>query len=159
MKFSFHSYAPNVPPLNFSHFNDRIISDDKHKSTIHNKFNYISSVVRKFVTREKISKLTSVCLTIRGNESFIKISDILQTNLKVFRLQSIMGMLWIETNFQVKGEIKHEKEAKSLCQFREGTSFSFISWGKTKMINYTEKILSWPRTTKTLLAFSVKYSY
>ena len=72
MKFSFHSYAPHVPQCNFSRFNYRMICDDNHKSSIHNKFNYISSVVRKFVTREKISKLTSVCLTIRGNESFYK---------------------------------------------------------------------------------------
>jgi len=27
------------------------------------------------------------------------------------------------------------------------------------MINYTEKTLIWPRTTKTLVPFSVKYNY
>jgi len=34
-------------------------------------------------------------------------------------------MLRIEANFQVKGEIKHEREAKSLCQFRERNFFFF----------------------------------
>ena len=125
MEFSNPPYASHVLPCNFSRFNYRIICDDKHNLSIHNKLNYISSVVRKFITIEEINKLTIACLTIRENESFIKISDILQTNLKVYRLQSIRGMLWIEANFQVKEDRKNEKEAKSLCQFRERNFFFF----------------------------------
>jgi len=159
MKFSFHSYAPHVPPFHFSRFNYRMICDDKHKSSIHNKFNYISSVLRKFVTRKKRSKLTSVRLTIRGNDSFIKISDIIQTNLKVYRLQSIRGMLWIEANFQVKGEIKHEKEAKSLCQFRERNFFffHFLRENKDDKLHWENvKLTTSYENTRSLL---VKYSY
>jgi len=37
--------------------------------------------------------------------------------------------------------------------------FLLVLEGKTKMINYTEKTLSWPRTTKTLVLFSAKYNY
>jgi hypothetical protein len=76
---------------------------------------------------KKNNKLTSICLTIRGNESFIKISDILQKCLKVYRLQSIRSTLRIETNFQVKGEIKHEKRSKVIMSV-QGKGLLFLSF-------------------------------
>lgn len=112
MNFSIIPYVPNVPPCILFRLNYRIICDDKHKSSKHNNFNYISSIVRKVVTREIINSLTSLGLTIRGNESYIKISDIIQKNLKVYRRQSIRGMLWIEANFQVKRGDKAWKRSK-----------------------------------------------